>query len=88
MPFSSFLIALLEEHTNWEKCLTAREAAVIIWAARGKTNQHIAEIMGLKEATVKTYMYEICQKLGVESRTAAASYAAAGIFSTELSAAQ
>ncbi|MEY2563246.1 MAG: hypothetical protein QOH88_1439 [Verrucomicrobiota bacterium] len=68
---------LLEEHTNWEKCLTAREAAVILWAARGKTNQDIAEIMGLKEATVKTYMFGICQKLGVENRTAAASYAEA-----------
>jgi DNA-binding NarL/FixJ family response regulator len=51
---------------------------VIKWAACGKTNQDIAEIMGLKEATVKTYMYEICQKLGVDNRTAAASYAAAG----------
>jgi DNA-binding NarL/FixJ family response regulator len=59
---------------------------VIIWAARGKTNQDIAEIMGLKEATVKTYMDEICQKLRVENRTAAASYAAAGSFSTPLTA--
>jgi DNA-binding CsgD family transcriptional regulator len=77
---------LLEEHANWEKRLTAREAAVNLWAARGKTNRDIGEIMGLKVSTVKTYMYGICQKLGVENRTAAAAYAAAGSFSTPLTA--
>jgi DNA-binding CsgD family transcriptional regulator len=52
--------------------LTTREAEVLTWVARGKTNSEIASILSVRLRTVKKHMERIFQKLGVESRTAAA----------------
>ena len=57
--------------------LSAREAEVLHWVARGKSNSQIGAILGLKTATVKKYLQRIYPKLGVENRTAAAYFAAA-----------
>jgi DNA-binding NarL/FixJ family response regulator len=51
--------------------LTPREAEVFLWVAQGKTNSDIATILGMAEATVKTHLGRVFDKLGVESRTAA-----------------
>jgi len=42
---------------------------------RGKTNRDIGDILGSSPATVKKQMEHIFQKLGVETRTAAAGLA-------------
>ena len=57
--------------------LTLREAEVLYWVAKGKTNRDIGDILGSSPATVKKHCERLFVKLGVETRTAAASVAAA-----------
>jgi CheY-like chemotaxis protein/DNA-binding CsgD family transcriptional regulator len=52
--------------------LTAREAEVLVWVARGKTNRDIGDILGASPRTITKHMEHILPKLGVETRTAAA----------------
>ncbi|MCX7203848.1 MAG: response regulator [Burkholderiales bacterium] len=55
--------------------LTARETEVLLWVARGKTNRDIAEILGMSPRTVNKHLEHVFEKLGVETRTAAAAAA-------------
>ena len=59
--------------------LTAREAEVLYWVAKGKINRDIADIVGASPATVKKHLERIHAKLGVETRTAAAAMAMARV---------
>jgi DNA-binding CsgD family transcriptional regulator len=54
--------------------LTQRQIEVLSWVARGKTNAEIASILRLKTGTIGKYLERIFPKLGVENRTAAASF--------------
>jgi len=54
--------------------LTERQIEVLSWVARGKTNAEIAQILSLKTGTIGKYLERIFPKLGVENRTAAASF--------------
>jgi DNA-binding CsgD family transcriptional regulator len=54
--------------------LTRRQIEVLTWVARGKTNAEIATILNLKPKTIGKYLERIYPKLGVENRTAAASF--------------
>jgi DNA-binding CsgD family transcriptional regulator len=53
--------------------LTSREAEVLRWIAMGKTNNEIATILGMQTGTAKKHVEHIFEKLGVETRTSAAS---------------
>ncbi|MEN9384203.1 MAG: hypothetical protein RL323_1346 [Pseudomonadota bacterium] len=55
--------------------LTAREAEVLYWVTKGKTNRDIGDILGASPATVKKHLERIHAKMGVETRTAAAAMA-------------
>jgi DNA-binding CsgD family transcriptional regulator len=55
--------------------LTAREAQVLLWIMRGKSNRDIGEILGLSPRTVNKHLEQIFAKLGVENRTSAAALA-------------
>jgi len=55
--------------------LTTREAEVLSWLSKGKTNRDIAQILGLSPRTVDKHLEQIYAKLGVENRTAAAAIA-------------
>lgn len=55
--------------------LTAREAEVLMWIARGKTNRDIGEILGSSPRTVNKHLEHIFEKLGVSTRSAAVSVA-------------
>ena len=55
--------------------LTAREAEVLYWVVKGKTNKDIGDIVGSSPMTVKKHLERVYVKLGVETRTAAASKA-------------
>jgi len=55
--------------------LTAREAEVLQWVIRGKTNRDIGDILGTSPRTVHKHLEHVFEKLGVETRTAAASMA-------------
>ena len=64
-----------EAATSAGLALTVREAEVMAWVARGKTNRDVAEILGMSPRTVNKHLEHIYEKLGVETRTAAAAAA-------------
>jgi DNA-binding CsgD family transcriptional regulator/PAS domain-containing protein len=51
--------------------LTAREAEVLLWVARGKSNPEIGMILGVAARTVQKHLEHIFAKLGVGSRAEA-----------------
>lgn len=55
--------------------LTARQAEVLYWIAKGKTNGEIGLILGTSPRTVNKHLEKIYKKLGVENRTSAAARA-------------
>lgn len=55
-----------------QAALTARETEVLSWLAKGKTNRDIAEILEMSPRTVSKHLEHIFEKLGVETRSAAA----------------
>jgi DNA-binding CsgD family transcriptional regulator len=55
--------------------LTPREREVLEWVAAGKTNRDIAAILGARPRTIEKHLERIYEKLGVETRTAAAARA-------------
>jgi two-component system, NarL family, response regulator LiaR len=55
--------------------LTSRETEVLRLVARGLSNKEIGAAMFISEATVKTHVQHVMQKLQVPSRTRAAMYA-------------
>ncbi|ERJ20767.1 Diguanylate cyclase protein [Salinisphaera shabanensis E1L3A] len=55
--------------------LTPRQAEVLLWVSRGKTNRDIGEILDMKPRTVNKHLEHIFPKLGVETRAAAAATA-------------
>jgi NarL family two-component system response regulator LiaR len=58
------------------EALTERETDVLKLIARGMANRQIARSLYIGEKTVKTHVSHILLKLGVNSRTQAALYAA------------
>lgn len=56
--------------------LTKRESEVLYWAIKGKTNRDIGDILGTSPRTVNKHLEHVFTKLGVETRTAAASFVA------------
>lgn len=59
-----------------QAALTHRESEVLSWVAKGKTNRDIAEILGMSPRTVNKHLEHIFDKLGVETRSAAAAIGA------------
>ncbi|PPJ42825.1 MULTISPECIES: response regulator transcription factor [unclassified Pseudoxanthomonas] len=52
--------------------LTERERSVLVLIAEGHSNKHIARRLALTEGTVKGYVSQVLDKLGVADRTQAA----------------
>ncbi|MBL8491307.1 MAG: DNA-binding response regulator, partial [Rhodocyclaceae bacterium] len=55
--------------------LTQKEAEVLYWVTKGKTNKDIGDILGSSPRTVNKHLEHVFEKLGVETRTAAANLA-------------
>ena len=77
-----WLIALSEEDDDADiECLigafrlTRREGEVLYWVTRGKTSKDIGDILGASSRTVDKHLEHVFEKLGVETRTAAANLA-------------
>lgn len=74
----ALLLELLEEaskeNLRVHRGLTRRESEVLGWIAAGKSNREIAQILDLAPATVSKHLERVFVKLGVENRTAAASF--------------
>ena len=55
--------------------LTPRELEVLRLLVEGHSNRRIGDTLSLSERTVENHVTHILAKLGLESRTAAATYA-------------
>ena len=55
--------------------LTARELDVLAEVARGKTNAEVGRVLNLSEKTVRNYLSNILEKLGLSNRVELATYA-------------
>ena len=55
--------------------LTAREAEVLLWVSYGKASKEISAILQISPRTVQKHLERIFEKLGVETRSAAAAMA-------------
>jgi DNA-binding NarL/FixJ family response regulator len=51
-----------------ESVLTARELEILLLAARGLSNEHIASSLHISEGTVKRHLANVYIKMGVQSR--------------------
>ena len=79
-PEQNFLV--LEEH-RWaidpaalsSLPLTRRESEILAYVAVGKTNSEVGIILGISARTVEKHVEHILERLGVETRTAAAASA-------------
>ena len=64
--------ALLQPQLGTLPRLSSREAEVLTWVARGKSNASIADILGISAHTVDAHLRRIFLKLGVVDRMSAA----------------
>jgi len=55
--------------------LTQRESEVLHWVIQGKTSRDIGDILGMSPRTVNKHLEHVFEKMGVETRTAAATLA-------------
>lgn len=53
--------------------LTVREAEILMWISRGKTNKEVGIILGSSPRTINKHLEHIFEKLGVVTRAAAVS---------------
>ncbi len=64
------------QRASFKSCsLTRRETDVLQWVTEGKTNAEIGIILDASPRTVQKHLEHIFEKLGVETRTAAATWA-------------
>lgn len=74
-------LLILEKHTGeWDLDsvrsslgLTFREAEILMWISRGKTNKEVGVILGSSPRTINKHLEHIFEKLGVVTRAAAIS---------------
>ena len=65
-------LAKIYQRINTVGQVTPREAEVLRWVAAGKSDAQIGAILRISARTVQKHLQNIYDKLGVESRTAAA----------------
>ncbi|HET8710894.1 MAG TPA: response regulator transcription factor [Spongiibacteraceae bacterium] len=77
---SEYLLLLQKAGSDWDLDalrsdlgLTAREAEILMWISRGKTNRDIGLILDSSPRTVNKHLEHIFEKLGVTTRSAAVS---------------
>lgn len=63
--------------------LTPREADVLLWTARGKSNKDMSEILNISARTVNKHLEQIFTKIGVENRASATAAATRILFSSQ-----
>lgn len=73
-PLTPDMVNVLHQELNnyLKNPLSERELEVLYLVAEGKMNKEIAEKLSISINTVKTHVVNICEKLDVQNRTAAA----------------
>lgn len=73
-----YLLLIQKRHQEWDEAslkaafgLTPREAEILMWISRGKTNKEVGLILDTSPRTVNKHLEHIFEKLGVPTRTAA-----------------
>ena len=79
-PFHLIRLSGSSEQHNLKQLIeqlpvTQREAEVLLWLSRGKSNWEIATILTIKPRTINKHLEQIFKKLSVDNRTAAAALA-------------
>ena len=72
---AEFAAEFMAQETSSAKKLTARESEIVKYVGSGMRNGAIAERLAITEATVKTHLNNIFQKLNLRSRVELARYA-------------
>jgi DNA-binding CsgD family transcriptional regulator len=67
----SLMTANAHERPRTVDQLTVREAQVLSWAARGRSNREIADVLFIAPATVRKHLEHAYAKLGVRNRVEA-----------------
>lgn len=72
-PMAPSVAARLTERAGWpaEQALSARELEVLDLVSRGASNREIAGKLWISEATVKSHLLHVYEKLAVSDRTSA-----------------
>lgn len=75
---AEYILLIQESNQEWNLAtlkksfgLTAREAEILMWVSRGKTNKEVGLILETSPRTVNKHLEHIFEKLGVPTRTAA-----------------
>jgi DNA-binding NarL/FixJ family response regulator len=58
-----------------DESLTTRQEEILALLGEGRSDQEIARTLHLEEATVRSHVHRIIQRLGVENRAQAVAYA-------------
>ena len=66
-----------ESAANVAPALTDRERDCLAWAAEGKTEWEIGQILSIAESTVDSHLSRVRAKLGANTRTQAVAHRAA-----------
>ena len=75
IKFKSHDLKLETQTLKLKLKITRREADVMIWVAKGKTDWEIAQILHISERTVNKHLEQIYRKLNVNNRTSATALA-------------
>ena len=75
LRIEEFHASRAERRLQTRLLVTPREAEVLLWLTRGKTNRDIADILGLRPRTVNKHLEQAYAKLGVENRASAVALA-------------
>lgn len=67
-----FQTLLLSHHPLLKLGITDREAEVLLWIAKGKSNDDISVLLQISIQTVKKHVSSILENLGVDNRSSAA----------------
>jgi DNA-binding NarL/FixJ family response regulator len=61
-----------------EQPLTSRQEEILALLGEGRSDREISKILHLSEATVRSHIHHIIQRLGIENRVQAVAYANRG----------
>ncbi len=79
IKFRSSDLKLAKQTLKLKLKITRREADVLYWVAKGKTDWEISKILSISERTVNKHLEQIFRKLGVNNRTSASAMALNGL---------